>query len=383
MLMDVGSSYGTSRSVVDVGLRSKHHASSTFFSFALDWKRQNPKVGSDIDGNQVIDSRDLVYLLKGLVGGPAGTPEIAMVNIASGSFLMGNSDSPRDLAYSFSNEFPRHEVKITRRLEVGVYEISNRQYADFLNHALSEGLLRNSVGGPYTDGDVYHNGRRLMVVSNPFCDIGFNRVAFFVRVREKVDQSDHPAGFVTWDGSIAFCNWLSEMNDLVPCYNLVTGALVSPNSGGYRLPSEAEWEFFGRGPVSNPNRYAPYSFGDDPTLNLKSCDRSLILDEYMVWCGNNRGWSEAVGIRRPNPYGLHDIHGNVWEWCQDAWHANYIGAPTDGSAWEFPPSNFRVVRGGSWTYRPQQCRSASRDFNIPNTGDFFIGFRVVRNPPAR
>ncbi|MCB9769208.1 MAG: formylglycine-generating enzyme family protein [Candidatus Omnitrophica bacterium] len=351
----------------------------SFFGFSSDWRSDNPKSVYDTDDNERIDARDLIDMVESARESTKGLG-IGTATIPSGTYFMGNSGSQRDQEYSFSSEFPRHAVTIRNRFEIGLYEITNRRYADALNQALEEGELRDSGGGVYAGGDVYLNGRRLIVVSDPYCDIKFLGGAFIIQDRDKIDLSDHPVCFVTWYGAIAFCNWLSEVHGLPVCYDLLTWTLINPSGGGFRLPSEAEWEYACRGPESNPNRYAPYFFGDDIDLDLNSCDRSDLLAEYMVTCTNSRGWTEEVGLHRPNPYGLYDINGNVWEWCQDAWHDSYQGAPADDSPWEVPVSNFRVVRGGSWTYRPQQCRSASRDYNAPNKGDFFIGFRVVRVP---
>jgi formylglycine-generating enzyme required for sulfatase activity len=88
-----------------------------------------------------------------------------------------------------------------------------------------------------------------------------------------------------------------------------------------------------------------------------------------------------VGKVPANPFGLYDMHGNVWEWCEDDWHSNYESAPGDGSAWlEQDRSNtYKLVRGGSWNFDPHFCRSASRGFNFDI--DYYVGFRVVCEPP--
>ncbi|MEO0971341.1 MAG: formylglycine-generating enzyme family protein [Cyanobacteria bacterium J06639_18] len=79
----------------------------------------------------------------------------------------------------------------------------------------------------------------------------------------------------------------------------------------------------------------------------------------------------------PNAFGLYDMHGNVWEWCQDTWHANYEKAPTDSRPWISKPDSFRVVRGGSWNVAPEKCRSAARDLRKPDIFGYTCGFRVV------
>ena len=131
---------------------------------------------------------------------------------------------------------------------------------------------------------------------------------------------------------------------------------------GYRLPTEAEWEYAARGGTTTE-----YSFGDDASK----------LGDYAWFNGNSGGETHPVGEKKPNPFGLHDMHGNVWEWVEDPWHKNYEGAPTDGSAWLTGGDKaYRVLRGGSWTYNVN-LRSAVRDLNNPGFRNNGLGFRVV------
>lgn len=127
----------------------------------------------------------------------------------------------------------------------------------------------------------------------------------------------------------------------------------------YRLPSEAEWEYATRSGTTTK-----YSFGDDESLG-----------DY-AWSDNSGSKTHDVGQKKPNPWGLYDMHGNVWEWVQDNWHDNYNDAPTDGSSWERKNSD-RVNRGGGW-YNAGGCRSASRGFNGQDTRSNALGFRLLR-----
>jgi formylglycine-generating enzyme required for sulfatase activity len=109
---------------------------------------------------------------------------------------------------------------------------------------------------------VYYNSQMLLeIASDPDCDINFSGGQFYVENRNSEAQGTHPAEAVSWYGAVAFCNWLSEKEGRSPAYNLSTWSLTNRQGGGYRLPSEAEWEYACRGSSSNPNRYAPFSLG--------------------------------------------------------------------------------------------------------------------------
>ncbi|NLN93115.1 MAG: formylglycine-generating enzyme family protein [Candidatus Hydrogenedens sp.] len=134
----------------------------------------------------------------------------------------------------------------------------------------------------------------------------------------------------------------------------------------FRLPSEAEWEYASRADSQRTSKWCDY-----PNLNM--------IDDYAWHWDNSDGRTHPAGEKIPNAWGLYDIFGNVWEWCEDDWHDNYDGAPDDGSAWvDKPRGQSRVLRGGSWGSYDRHCRAAYRDFNNP--GDRYIsgGFRISR-----
>ncbi len=139
----------------------------------------------------------------------------------------------------------------------------------------------------------------------------------------------------------------------------------------YRLPSEAEWEYACRAGTTTP-----FSFGQIITTNQVNYNGDYPYRNELR--GQYRQKTTPVGSFPANVWGLHDMHGNVWEWCQDWWHSNYDGAPTDGSVWKFEPDNkFRVMRGGSWGDNAWVCRAADRGRFIPGLRFRNLGFRVV------
>nr|MDJ0775997.1 formylglycine-generating enzyme family protein [Mastigocoleus sp. MO_167.B18] len=168
---------------------------------------------------------------------------------------------------------------------------------------------------------------------------------------------NRPVEQVTWSDAVEFCDRLSQYN-----------------KRNYRLPSEAEWEYACRAGTTTP-----FHFGETITSDLANYNA-----EYTYGAGTKstyrKGTTEVGSFGVANGFGLYDMHGNVWEWCEDTWHSNYKGAPTDGRAWVEAENSdndnrYRLLRGGSWNYNPGNCRSAYRNYysNIY----YNIGLRVV------
>jgi len=166
--------------------------------------------------------------------------------------------------------------------------------------------------------------------------------------------NNRPVENVSWDDAVRFCQKLSQR----------TGK-------NYRLPSEAEWEYACRAGTKTP-----FSFGDNITTDLVNYDGTYPYKSAPK--GKYREQTTDVGTFPPNAFGLYDMHGNVWEWCEDDWHENYIDAPTDGSAWNSQSgSNTKLLRGGSWYNDAGLGRSANRfRYSRGNRYNNF-GFRVV------
>ncbi len=168
--------------------------------------------------------------------------------------------------------------------------------------------------------------------------------------------ANRPVEKVSWHDAVEFCARLSKKMRKI-----------------YRLPSEAEWEYACRAGTTTP-----FYFGETITTDLANYNGYYIYSSEQI--GENRQETTDVGQFPANPFGLFDMHGNVWEWCEDscAWYENYNNATVDGSAWLFGNDNeYRLLRGGSWVNGPAYCRSAYRLNDSPNDRDDPVGFRVV------
>ncbi|MGF1525163.1 MAG: formylglycine-generating enzyme family protein [Leptolyngbyaceae cyanobacterium] len=169
---------------------------------------------------------------------------------------------------------------------------------------------------------------------------------------------DRPVESVSWEDAVEFCDRLSVFLG-IPC----------------RLPSEAKWEYACRAGTTTP-----FHFGETITPELANYWTQESYGQGPI--AEPRNETTPVGSYGvANAFGLYDMHGNVWEWCQDVWHENYEGAPDDGSAWiEGGNQTVRVLRGGSWNGYPWICRSAYRNYVDSGYRSSVIGFRVVFSP---
>jgi formylglycine-generating enzyme required for sulfatase activity len=257
---------------------------------------------------------------------------LEMVSIPSGSFIMGAS---KDEENSRDNERPQHLVNVPAFF-MGKYPITQAQY-------------------------------KAVMGTNP---------SYF---KDKPDSASRPVENVSWEDAQAFCKKLSELT-----------------KREYKLPSEAQWEYACRAMPSPPaplplgeggkKIYPPFHFGE--TISTKVANYNGNYTYGRGEKGEYRKETTPVGhYKVANEFGLYDMHGNVWEWCEDDWHSNYEGAPTDGSAWidaKSKESNKtkHPLRGGSWLYNPPNCRSAYRGYNDLVNRNFNIGFRVISFAPG-
>ena len=160
---------------------------------------------------------------------------------------------------------------------------------------------------------------------------------------------DCPVEVVSWDDAQGFTKRINEME----------------GTGNYRLPTEAEWEY-----ACRAGSTAGFYFGADPSK----------LGEYAWYNDNSEDQTHPVGRKKPNPWGLYDMHGNVMEWVEDDSHKTYDGAPADGSAWiDKERGACRVFRGGGWGFGALYCRSVYRFGALPDFRAAVLGFRLSRS----
>lgn len=283
---------------------------------------------------------------------PGSEISFEMIPIEGGEYLMGSAESD---ANHQEDEGPQVEVKIdpfwmaSKETTWDMFEIFVFQEQEKRLAMESGGL--ESANIPSVDA--------VSRPTPPYLDMSFG-----------MGKYGYPAICMTQYSAQMFCKWLSAK----------TGVF-------YRLPTEAEWEYACRAGTSTA-----YSFGDDVAQ----------LDEYGWHYGNTNGGYEKVGTKKPNPWGLYDMHGNVSEWTLDQYDAEFYASLEDGVAVPYnPPTKLypRTVRGGSWDDDPEMLRSATRipsnprwkqqDPQIPksdwwHTDARFVGFRVIRplNPPS-
>ncbi len=245
--------------------------------------------------------------------------------LPAGTFTMGSPDNEPNRE---SNEGPQHQVTISRALVVQTTEVTQAQWLRVMGS-----WPGTAPSSRYGVGDTY------------------------------------PAYGINWPDAVRFCNTLSTRRGLTPCYAHADGSTTIYDNGsitcdltktGYRLPTEAEWEY-----ACRANTTTTFYWGSS-------------LDGAYCWLPSVSNQStNPVGTKLPNGWGLYDMNGNVWEWCWD-WYGSYsAGAAVDptGTMHE----SFRILRGGSFNNFDMDLRSANREYQTPQYRENFVGFRVVRS----
>jgi formylglycine-generating enzyme required for sulfatase activity len=268
-----------------------------------------------------------------------------MVVIPKGQFVMGvghGEEEREHLAQEFRNRSEPQRTVEVRRFSIGRYEITRSQYRVF-----ADATRRKS------DTCFLWNGTDFELQEDKsWRDPGY------------AQQDTHPVTCVSWDDATAYAKWLSER----------TGKI-------YRLPSEAEWEYATRAGTTTTRFW-----GDDVPRMCQFANAADLSTHAQVpgahsWnvvdCNDRYPYTAPVGSFRANAYGLHDVLGNVEEWTQDCWSANYTGAPNDATAATTGDCAQRAVRGGSWIDAPVGIRAAYRVGSPTGVRVYRRGFRVA------
>ncbi len=270
---------------------------------------------------------------------------------------------------------------------ITAYEINNIQYCMALNMALSNNLVTirnnyiysNSLNSEYGVG----NDHVLINLDQSYdylCKIYYNE---YCRTFMVVDgYENYPVVSVTWYGAVSFCNWLSQIHDLVPCYDLTNWMLINPRNGGYRLPSESEWECAAAVSLGGDGTVYEYKYatGTDsrPTSEMINSNGYYNM---ILPTGYFNGFNEGT-ILSKSPFGCYDMQGNVAEWCGDWFDPGYyrycqsFGTISDPLG---PDTKMidRVVRDSSWLSGIHD--TSTRNHASPDTCISELGFRIVKN----
>ena len=283
--------------------------------------------------------------------------------IRPGEFLMGNNESDSDMAQKFAkwesyprsyfaDEEPGHKVLITKPYFLGMYEVTVGQFRQFVTETTYVTDAEKNPEGGYGFGAEKKRGGWSTEYTwrNP----GFPQT------------DEHPVVDVSWRDASAFCRWLSQ-RDGKP----------------YKLPTEAQWEYACRAGTATY-----FSFGDDVEQltkvgNVPDQTVSAALPFLKAAVSSNDGYlfTSPVGQFEPNPWGLYDMHGNVFEWTDEAF-AMYRHSEISDPHMQHGDDAWRVFRGGCWLFPPPFCRSAARLWSSPSDGTCYVGFRVVMLSPG-
>jgi formylglycine-generating enzyme required for sulfatase activity len=272
---------------------------------------------------------------------------------------------------------PEHQVTLTHDFLLGTTEITNQQFLEAAQWAVNTG---NAM---VTSNQLFAYGVVLLDLSSTYCEITYNSGQFSLRgapgagdwgfsQATTYDPYQHPVKMVSWYGAACYCDWLSQMNGLPAYYNGNWAQIPSPNNPyaatGYRLPTEAEWEFAAQ---FNDERTFPWGEAE-PTCELVNG----YVDGFCV------GWTCPVGtnLTGASSLGLLDMSGNVYEWNND-WYTEYDFDPELNP--EGPSSgSFRIIRGGSFIESRPYLTCALRPSNSsPMVTYPYIGFRLCRTRP--
>jgi sulfatase modifying factor 1 len=293
---------------------------------------------------------------------------------------MGNSTNASE---GWEDELPVHTATLDS-FAMGKYEMTNEQYCAFLNSAQSQGLITVISGKVYQSGSGTSYLYCDTSTSSSYSQIVYSNNTFSVRIKGGRDMTNDPMVMVSWYGAVAYCNWRSQQEGKQICYDLSTWN-CDFSKKGYRLATEAEWEYAARGRLSG-NRFP---WGDTITHSQANYyswwnggvpyfpyDLNPVEGYHPTWNDGVLPYTSQVGSFPANGYGLYDMAGNVWEWCNDRYsEIYYSSSPTNNPTGPVTGSN-RVARGGNYG-GANYCRVSCRNNYNPIYRGNGYGFRVV------
>ncbi|MDQ8205670.1 SUMF1/EgtB/PvdO family nonheme iron enzyme [Pelagicoccus sp. SDUM812003] len=290
-------------------------------------------------------------------------PQIGQVVVPAGSFVMGSPST--EIGRVGGRVETQHQVTLTRDVSIGRTEVTNAEFVEVYNWALMNGLLLVAPGGvANAEGD----SQTLMRFEDTNGQVYPGPTGF----EYAVGKGAYPCVGVSWYGAMAYCSYRSRMENDESLAVDLSDWTIDLESTGYRLPTEAEWEYACRAGVNTA-----FYTGEIKETGRTRLDESL--DQAGWYAGNSSGRIFPVGQKAANAFGLFDMHGNVWEWCFDS-EGDYDGDAIDptGAGAE---SIYRILRGGSWDAAAKDCRSAKRHWTFPWNRHETLGFRVVKSIP--
>jgi formylglycine-generating enzyme required for sulfatase activity len=285
---------------------------------------------------------------------PKSTPYVPphhFVLIPADTFIMG--------------DYQAHTVILTTPFYMAETEVTCRQFAEMLQWAYDNGYCTATTAS--VQDAIDGSTETLIYLQGAYCPISFDVDTFVV----DAGMEERPVRYASWYGAVSYCDWLSLKEGLPRAYDHSDWKCNGGdpyNARGFRLPTEAEWEHACRA-------------GTTTRFNTGDCLDAATEANYdgrepYTGCPAGPYVGDIVDVASylPNAFGLYDMHGNLWEWCND-WHADYVGdetdpvGPADGAS--------RIVRGGAWGYAASTCTSAQRSWNPPSNTIWLLGFRPV------
>ena len=324
---------GYEDTITDEGSKIHEHTFATEWTYdgAYHWKAATCEHIEEVSGKAA-------HTFDGIACTECDYEIEGFVYVKAGTFQMGSTAGSSD-------EKPVHEVTLTKNFYMSKYEVTQGEYEKYCSYGGS------SPSSDYGDGDNY------------------------------------PAYYVSWYDALVYCNKRSINEGLTPCYRIneetdpskwgtvptssdsTWNAVVCDwNANGYRLPTEAEWEYAARA-GNNTTSSTIYS----------GTTSSSSLGDYAWYTNNSSGKTHEVGTKKANSFGLYDMSGNVWEWCWNWYTSSYDTTKEGGSDPTGALSgSYRVYRGGSWNSSSDSCSVSSRSSLSPYYRNYYLGFRLVR-----